>query len=314
MGKKIIDVADLDCIFLTYDEPKKEEFWIEIQNMVPWAKRVDGVKGSDAAHKAAADASDTDFFVLIDGDNMPDAEFFNLQMTLDDVEHKGCAFRWKARNHVNGLMYGNGGMSCWSKEFVYNMQTHENSTGSADTAVEFCFDPKYIPMHNCYSTTYPNATAFQAWRAGFREGVKMCLDRGAKPSLKEFEDKVHSRNYDHLCIWQSVGADVENGKWAILGARQGTYMTMLTDWDFREVQWFDNLKRIWEEEVIPLSADALAIKGMEYLTGLTKRLSLPIVDLDSNQSKFFKHHYATGHKNLELMATEMSVIRRIEGW
>jgi hypothetical protein len=314
MVKKIIDVADLDCIFLTYDEPKKEEFWVEIQNMVPWAKRVDGVKGSDAAHKAAADASDTDFFVLIDGDNMPDAEFFNLQMTLDDVEHKGCAFRWKARNHVNGLMYGNGGMSCWSKEFVYNMQTHENSTGSADTAVEFCFDPKYIPMHNCYSTTYPNATAFQAWRAGFREGVKMCLDRGAKPSLKEFEDKVHSRNYDHLCIWQSVGADVENGKWAILGARQGTYMTMLTDWDFREVQWFDNLKRIWDEDVMPLSADALAIKGMEYLTGLTKRLSLPIVDLDSNQSKFFKHHYATGHKNLELMATEMSVIRRIEGW
>lgn len=313
MGKKIIDVADLDCIFLTYDEPKKEEFWIEIQNMVPWAKRVDGVKGSDAAHKAAADASDTDFFVLIDGDNMPDAQFFNLQMTLDD-EHAGCAFRWKARNEINGLMYGNGGMSCWSKEFVYNMKTHENSTGSADTAVEFCFDPKYIPMHNCYSTTYPNGTPFQAWRAGFREGVKMCLDRGAKPSLKEFEDKVASRNYDHLCIWQSVGADVANGKWAILGARQGTYMTMLTDWDFREVQWFDNLKRIWDEEVSPLSPDALAIKGMEYYTGLTKRLSLPIVDLDSNQSKFFKHHYATGHKNLELMATEMSVIRRIEGW
>ena len=27
-----IDVADLDVIFLTYDEPKKEEFWLKIKN------------------------------------------------------------------------------------------------------------------------------------------------------------------------------------------------------------------------------------------------------------------------------------------
>ena len=119
----IIDIADLDCIYLSYDEPRKEETWIKIQNMVPWARRVDGVKGSDAAHKAAADASSTDRFVLIDGDNIPDAEFFNLQLTLDDTNNN-CVFRWKARNHINGLMYGNGGLSCWTKEFVYAMRTH----------------------------------------------------------------------------------------------------------------------------------------------------------------------------------------------
>ena len=38
MTEQIVDIADLDCVFLTYDEPKKEEFWIKIQNMVPWAK------------------------------------------------------------------------------------------------------------------------------------------------------------------------------------------------------------------------------------------------------------------------------------
>lgn len=311
MKREIIGTADIDCIFLTYDEPKKEEFWIEIQNMVPWAKRVDGVQGSDAAHKAAADMSDTDWFILIDGDNLPDPEFFNLQLTLTE-ENKGCAFRWKARNHINGLMYGNGGMSCWSKEFVYNMKTHENSDGSADTAVEFCFDPKYIPMHNCYSTTYPNGSPFQAWRAGFREGVKMCLDRGKKPTLKEFEERVQSRNYDNLCIWQSVGADVENGDWAIFGARHGTYKTMFTDWDFTEVQWFDNLKRIWEEECASLKTPNGEI--MLYGRELTQRLSLPIVYFDAYGSKFFKHHYATSHKNLALMSTEMSVIRKVEGW
>ena len=77
-----VDIADLDCIYLTYDEPQKEEFWVKIKNMVPWAKRVDGVKGSDAAHKAAAAASDTDRFILIDGDNLPDPSFFNQTLVL----------------------------------------------------------------------------------------------------------------------------------------------------------------------------------------------------------------------------------------
>ena len=47
-----IDVADLDVVYLSYDEPQKEEFWVKIQNMIPWAVRVDGVKGSDAAQSS----------------------------------------------------------------------------------------------------------------------------------------------------------------------------------------------------------------------------------------------------------------------
>lgn len=309
MTTEIIDIADLDCIFLTYDEPRKEEFWIKIQNMIPWAKRVDGVKGSDAAHKAAAQTSDTDRFILIDGDNIPDADFFNLQLKLDDT-NKDCVFRWKARNIINGLMYGNGGLSCWTKEFVLNMRTHEATDGRAETEVEFCFDPKYIPMHDCYSTTHPNGSAFQAWRAGFREGVKMCLNRGTKPTLQEFERAVHSRNYDHLCIWQSVGRDVENGEWAILGARTGTHMTMLTDWNHKEVQDFDCLSRIWNN----LKNCDVESNIQEYGVRLKQRLSLPIIDLNAEQSKFFKHHYKHWHKNIGPTVTELDVIRKMEGW
>ena len=80
MSLKQIDIADLDCVYLSYDEPAKEEFWVKIRNMVPWATRVDGVRGSDAAHKAAAASSSTERFILIDGDNLPDPEFFNQKM------------------------------------------------------------------------------------------------------------------------------------------------------------------------------------------------------------------------------------------
>jgi hypothetical protein len=296
---QIIDIADLDCVYLSYDEPRKEETWIKIQNMVPWAQRVDGIKGSDAAHKAAADASTTDRFVLIDGDNIPDTEFFNLQLALDD-NNKDCVFRWKARNTINGLMYGNGGLSCWTKEFVYAMKTHENTDGSEANDVEFCFYPNYWAMHDCYSTTYPNATPFQAWRAGFREGVKMCLNRGKRPTLQEFENKVVSRNYDHLCIWQTVGADVDNGFWSIYGARLGTWMTMLNkEWDHRQVQDFDTLAELWKEFAND-TPDHCTSMGNQ----LRQKLSLPIVDMDSEESKFFKHHYKSVFRNKGVMERE----------
>jgi len=299
MTKEIVDIADLDCIYLSYDEPRKEETWIKIQNIVPWAKRVDGVKGSDSAHKAAADASSTDRFVLIDGDNTPDLEFFNLQLTLDDT-NKDCVFRWKARNHINGLMYGNGGLSCWTKDFVYAMRTHENTDGSEANDVEFCFYPDYWAMHDCYSTTYPNATPFQAWRAGFREGVKMCLDRGKRPGLVDFEVRVHNRNYDHLCIWQTVGADVDNGFWSIYGARLGTWMTMLNkEWDHRQVQDFDALAELWKEFEND-TPDHCTSMGNQ----LRQKLSLPIVDMDAEESKFFKHHYKSVFRNRGVMERE----------
>ena len=297
---EIIDVADLDCIYLTYDEPKKEEFWIKIQNIVPWAKRVDGVSGSDAAHKAAARASDTDRFILIDGDNLPDPAFFNQQLNLDD-SNRDAVFRWRARNIINGLQYGNGGISCWTKSFVESMRTHENTDGTHETQVEFCFHPQYWAMADCYSTTYPNATPFQAWRAGFREGVKMCLDRGRKPSISDFQSSVVRRNLDNLSVWHSAGADVDNGLWAIAGARQGTYNTMLSDWDYTEVQDFAKLKDYWDTTVHKFDINSFVDL---FTDDLRRCLNLPVVNLDAEQSKFFKHHYNSQFKNKGIMSRE----------
>jgi len=312
----IIDVADLDCIYLSYDEPQKEEFWLKVKNMVPWAKRVDNVKGSDAAHKAAGEASDTERFILIDGDNMPEESFFNIQLdfTGKDEKFKQAQFRWKAINSVNGLRYGNGGMSSWTKTYVREMQTHEHQTdGDESRIADFCLDSKdnlYWAMHDCYSTTYPNYTPFQAWRAGFREGVKMSLNRGVRPTVDEFKETVATRNLNNLTIWQNVGMDVENGEWAIMGARMGTHMTMLTDWDVHNVQWFDNYPAMWDtvknEDPIHLSES--------YGVELSTKLGLPMCVLDKEQSKFFKRHYKADFRNLGPLVTEMEVIRKIEGW
>ena len=312
----IIDVADLDCIYLSYDEPQKEEFWLKIKNMVPWAKRVDSVKGSDAAHKAAGEASDTERFILIDGDNMPEESFFNIQLDFTDKDEtfRKAQFRWKAVNSINGLRYGNGGMSSWTKTYVREMKTHEHQNeGDVSRIADFCLDSKdnlYWAMHDCYSTTYPNYTPFQAWRAGFREGVKMVLDKGARPDINTFKETVASRNLNNLTIWHNVGADVENGEWAIMGARMGTYVTMLTDWEHTNVQWFDNYIEMWEQ--VKNEDPLYLIK--KYGDDLSAKLGLPMCMYTSEQSKFFKRHYKADFRNLGPLVTEMDIIRKIEGW
>lgn len=294
-----VDVADLDCIYLSYDEPQKEDFWVKIQDMVPWAKRVDGVHGSDAAHKAAAEASDTERFILIDGDNMPDPEFFNLILDIT-ASNQNAQFRWRARNHVNGLYYGNGGMSSWTRSFVMGMRTHENTDGSDHTNIEFCFDPLYWPMHDCYSTTYVNYTPKQAWRAGFREGVKMCTRSGVvPPSKSEFMRWVWPSCMRNLSIWQTMGRDVENGIWAILGARLGTHYLMLREWDHTDVRDFHKLNELWElhkhddEHVAHTVAQEL-----------NSHLGTNIVEFDAQQSKFFKHYISSQWKNKGPMVRE----------
>jgi hypothetical protein len=305
-----IDIADLDTVYLSYDEPKKEEFWVKIKNMVPWAKRVDGVHGSDAAHKAAAAASDTERFILIDGDNMPEQKFFDLTLEITQ-QNKHAQFRWRAKNHVNGLYYGNGGMSSWTRTFVNNMKTHENTDGTDQTNIEFCFDPLYWPMHDCYSTTYINHTAKQAWRAGFREGVKMCTRSGVvPPSNQDFLKWVWPSNLQNLSIWHSMGRDVENGFWAIHGARCGTYYLMLKNsWDHIDVRDFKKLDELWL-----LHENDTETECAEIAIELNKHLGTNIVEFDSQQSRFFKDYISKNWHNMGPMITEMSVIRSREGW
>ena len=44
MGDRV-RVSDIDFVFISYNEPNKEENYADLVNKVPWAKRVDGVDG-----------------------------------------------------------------------------------------------------------------------------------------------------------------------------------------------------------------------------------------------------------------------------
>jgi len=293
---KTLKILDCDIVYLSYDEPNAEKNYADLCSKVPWAKRVHGVKGSDAAHKACAELSETERFITVDGDNIVNEKFFDQEIDLEEHKLENSVISWNGRNVINGLTYGNGGLKCWPKKYVMNMRTHENAaTDNIHAQVEFCWDADYVQMNTCYSAVYNNATPQQAWRAGFREGVKLALNQGKRPSnIQEF-NRLHWRCLNMLNVWTMVGADVENGLWAIYGAREGLYKTMCTDWDYVNVRDFEYLNNYWNTELEMFNGKSLdeRIEDLGYM--LIEELELPIAatPLNGNQSLFFKSVYQT---------------------
>jgi len=238
--------TEFDIVFLSYDEPNADLNYADLCNKVPWAKRVHGVKGSDAAHKAAAELSETDWVITVDADNIVNPKFFNLDIDLDNSDIQ--VYSWLARNILNGLQYGNGGLKNWKKDFLLGMKTHESSN-SERAQVDFCWEDGYIQFKDCFSDIHITSSPFQAWRAGFREGVKMTLHDGVKVPPQEIKERVWWHNIHRLKMWSTVGMHEENGVYAILGARIGTWMTNCTDWNYVDVRDFEILKNIYEENV-----------------------------------------------------------------
>ncbi len=266
---------EFDVVFISYDEPNAEENYAHLLNDVPWAKRVHGVKGLDNVHKEVAKIADGDRVITVDGDNIVHKEFWNLELDLDGYAYD-CSFTWLGRNLINGLVYGNGGAKLWYKPFLENMSHHEKG-------VDFCWDEKYIHLPGVYSTTIQNGSAYQAFRAGFREGVKMSLWNGERIYVKDFEHYIEENNLNRLLVWLSVGIDVPYGREAIYGARLGCYYVNLDkEWDITNINNYDYILKTWNEWQ-PIS---------QFYTELGEKLEdtlgITVANLDQEQSAFFK--------------------------
>ena len=293
MSKKV-KIIDCDIVYLSYDEPNAEKNYADLLNHVPWAKRVHGVDGSDSAHKACARLSDTERVIVVDGDNTIRPEFLKQEIEFkDEVDLSKSVISWGARNTINGLIYGNGGIKCWPTQLVLDMKTHENAESeNAKTQVDFCWDINYIQMDSCMSDVHNNATPQQAWRAGFREGVKMGLLEGTKADPTQFSKQVHWKNFHRLLVWMHVGLDVPNGIWAIYGARQGCYMTNCTDWDYLNVRDFKWLNEFWTTKESKITLDMLRYEIMGIGETLKHELDINVADpYDTDQSMLFKTLY-----------------------
>jgi hypothetical protein len=274
-------VIEFDIVFLSYDEPNADLHYADLCNKAPWAKRIHGVKGSDHAHKAAAELAETEWFITVDADNIVDPKFFDLDIDMSDSKIQ--VYGWCGRNSINGLRYGNGGLKIWKRNFVLNMRTHENSESDRGQ-VDFCWEDGYRNFPRVYSESIITGSPFQAWRAGFREGVKMTLVDGIKVPPQEIKERVWWHNIHRLRMWSTVGSHEENGKYAILGARMGTWMANCTDWNYIDVRDFEILRDLYSQEVAAISDIDTAIQELGDKIKYNLGLDWPF--LTPQQSKY----------------------------
>ena len=124
----------------------------------------------------------------------------------------------------------------------------------------------------------------------------MSLDRNARVSdLKD----LWWQNYQRLLVWLNVGADVENGYYAIHGARLGCYLVNCTDWDIVKTREFDFYEKYWRIDLNPNDNDNpfTEERCKKQIIELGEKIKdkhdieFSIDPLSPEQSKFFKEVY-----------------------
>ena len=300
---------DIPIVFLSLDEPNADANWKTLQLTTPHqeVQRVHGVKGFDACHKAAAQAfPNAGYVITVDADSIVDPAFFELRLP------KGIGFMsytWGGRQFTNGLMYGNGGLKLWNTEHLMSMKSHEASNTERDE-VDFCWDEsQYKELPGCYSTVYTNASPYQAFRVGFREGVKLSTEAGKVINKDNIKEIMHAANYQRLLTWLTVGADVKNGIWSIIGARTAIRQLYFNNFDYtliRDYEWFNEYFKSFE---------TITERGMKELQDAVNEVygfNLPI--LDESASLLFKQLQLHPEKPLTYDDVHWRTNLKLFGW
>lgn len=273
----IIDPQQYPVVFLSYDEPNADANYEYLLRSRPDALRIHGIKGSDRAHKACAESVSAERFFTVDGDSRVDVKFWKTFHDTDPVEiDDRTTLSFSGRNSVNSLCYGNGGVKFWSKDVVLEMRTHE-AAESPDSGTDFCWALDYVLMPGSWSQTVINTTEYQAWRAGFREGVKFTQINGSVcKDADRWQNSIAEINLHRLCIWLQLGMDVRHGAWSILGARQGFYQALFTDWPTDQLQDFDFLEETFKKLCADITVQNLRAQIMHLGRELLDMVSLDI--------------------------------------
>jgi hypothetical protein len=117
----------------------------------------------------------------------------------------------------------------------------------------------------------------------------MSLNQGAKTNDL---DKIWWQNYDRLLIWCNVGADVKNGIYSMLGAREGAYLTNFSDWDYANVRDFEYLTGYWKDQGYDNLREVDAEEEcVHFGTKIKTNFDLELSVMDADSSRFFKAVY-----------------------
>jgi hypothetical protein len=193
-----------DIIFISYNEPNADDNWKALISRFPYARRIHGVKGIHTAHKTAAKLFGlSEKFWVVDGDTQIEESFtFTPPYELWD----DAVYVYRARNPVNDLVYGYGGLKLLPRiqTSIMNVNATDMSTSISET---------FFVVDEIASVTCFNTDPFNTWKSAFRECVKL--------SSKIIDNQVDSETEERLDAWCTLGKEQPYGDWCIDGAQRG---------------------------------------------------------------------------------------------
>jgi hypothetical protein len=193
-----------DVFMIGFDEPEVGNNWSRLLSVAPHASLIQGVPGIRAAHLVCAQRAHTSHFFVVDGDNwLLDGRVFDINFGPSEDE----VAVWRARNPINGLIYGHGGI-----KLIPSAAAASAMNGCAiDLATSLTRRYRIVPI--LASEHRFSASPLLTWRTAFRECTKLAsrLTRGP------IEPEAARR----LATWCSVGNGARNSQWCLLGAQDG---------------------------------------------------------------------------------------------
>jgi hypothetical protein len=218
----------LDIIFISYNEPNADANWDNLKSRFTHARRLHGVKGIHRAHQIAAKTSLSDMFWVVDGDSQITDDF-----KFDDPPGiwKESVYVYRAKNPINNLSYGYGGIKLLPKFKTMNMPLDNVDMTTS-------ISKYFTAVDEVASVTYFNTDEFNAWKSAFRECVKL--------SSKVINGQVDNETEERLEAWCTLGSDQQYGKDCIAGAQSGRAYGLANASDINALAKINNFK--WLEE------------------------------------------------------------------
>lgn len=227
-----------EVVFISYHETNAEDNWRRVLEKAPNAKRVDGVKGIFNAHKAAAKLVKTDMFYVVDGDAYLTDEFqFDYQPSIHD---RDCTHIWRAKNPINGSVYGYGGVKLFSTKIMRSAKAW-TTLDLSTTVVD-----KVRVVDIVSNITAFDTDAKSVWRSAFRECVKLQYNLLQNSRDRDSQTRLHHWCYDgvdHQFGKYSMDAAAYAVEWATNNRNDFEALKMINDREWIEEQ-FNNRKFI----------------------------------------------------------------------
>ncbi len=220
-----------DIVFISYQEPFADNNYAALKARFPMAKRVHGVKGIHQAHIKAAKKCFTKMFWIVDGDAVIENTFnFNYEVPEHQLDHVHV---WRAKNPINGLEYGYGGVKLFPRKLTIGMDTTKPDMTTS-------ISEHFIAVDEVANITKFNTSPFETWKGAFRECAKL--------SSKIIDRQKNNETEQRLETWCTNGSKEQYGSYALNGANAGREFGISNKSNISLINDFDWLKEKFDEQ------------------------------------------------------------------